>query len=233
MKQKNLILLIAKQLDGIDKDDLKQAEKNIARLLVEAGVFKGNSDERYSLTPACVSSYSSHRGRCVGRVCHALCVYTRRFDIDHAQVGTGSVTIHGKVFATYIWPGEKLGDLQKGMLAIDKPADDTPIIYFEESEAKKEYVKNQYIAAQFLDDPNALDNIYYAVQQLRHVLSLQDALWIKWLRDEQQSAWDAVCPPNEIKTKIVNSLRKNIKRMTPAWYEEHWQHFAMCAIWEI
>ena len=123
--------------------------------------------------------------------------------------------------------------------------DDTPFLVFEH-ECKKPIINEdllrrweraQYLYRPFLDDPYILPSVNYAVQEIRKVLSLNEALAIQHVRDRLNGEWNDVTVSDDTMKSIQNTVKIQSAHVSTQAskqkFIDSWQHLAMCAIYEI
>jgi hypothetical protein len=168
--------------------------------------------------PTCF--WSNCRGKSIGRVIHALNVYCGLRIAEECQVGNNKVYYpRGKLFATYIWNDE-----------------DTPVFFFEETNKDflDEFSRKQTILKPFLDEPFFRSSATFIVQEIRSCLSFDQALFIRFVRDQWNGDWSQVIQrydiQNIITQKMISLYPFSItKEIALSW----WKHFALCAILDI
>ena len=170
------------------------------------------------------TEYAKYRGRSVGRILHALnMICTNWWQLDHMIIGNGIVRHghDGPILARYHWNP-------------DDETDDTPIFDFQEE--NNPWARRQAINRPFIDDLYTWQTPEYCTQEVRKILSFDEALAIRWIRDKFDSDWNSMMEStrNHIEKKAKRILRKiTWNRADNEWYDKHWKHFAMCAVLEI
>ena len=160
-----------------------------------------------------MTEYSEYRGRSIGRVLHALHTYCKVPGLDSSTVGDGVIKLHGEVIATYKWSD----DLES----------DVPEFIF----VDKRWNREQTIVKPFLDF-DCCQSPSFIVQEIRSKLTFDEALLLRWIRDEHNSDWSLLRTP--LKDKIIESIAIATWRYpSEEWYQKYWQHFALCAIMDI
>jgi hypothetical protein len=162
--------------------------------------------------------WSYYKGRSCGRIIHAIDMYCGLRIAEEIQIGNGTITLYGKPFATYTWEDE---DIPNIIFTLDQD---------------KSFIKNQFLLKPFIDNYNFANEIPFIVQELRHKLTLDQGLHIKWIWESKgnNKYWNSV----DIKIKII------LKALIPHMYlednsfgkiniEDIWEHLAYCAIYEI
>ena len=173
------------------------------------------------------SSYSHYRGQSVGRILHCLSQYCDTYHrlCENACVDDGKITYHGEIIAYYSWPADK--------------NDDVPAINFVECKSIKNdlienFNKNQRWEKPFLDEQMP-QTVAYLVQEIRKIISLEEALSIKFIRDKWDGDWEQVSwyGRNRAERVIRNRLRQLCERWSDEQINKYWKHLAMCAIYDI
>ena len=103
------------------------------------------------------------------------------------------------------------------------------------------WMKRQFVMAPFIDYDGIHDGQVlwqdpeYMTQEVRKNLRFDEALMIRWIRDNHEGQWEKVAPQWEkIERRIKRVLRKiTWNRQGDEWYNKYWKHIAMCAVWEI
>ncbi len=176
-------------------------------------------------------NYSQYRGRGAGRILHALEVYVNKsIIVDHVQIGDGEITYasaeivgnkferKSRLFAKYEWEGE---DTPNITFLLDVP-------YCQKA---KEFAKYQYFKKPFLDDFVILTgSLTYCIQEVRNVISLQEALFFIWKRDKHNEA----NVQKELEDKIKESIQKSYhNHLTYEQVEKMWLHVAYCSVYDV
>ncbi len=127
-----------------------------------------------------MSSYSGYRGQSVGRILHCLDVYcpTNHRLCENASVGDGVVKYHGNIIARYVFSAE--GDI---------PQFEFLPLKGERDSLHKEFEKNQFFYQPYLDNPAAVMNFKFLVQEVRKVLTFEEALIFRHIRDKTPDDW--------------------------------------------
>lgn len=159
--------------------------------------------------------HAKYRGRSIGRVLHALEVYTNSRIAEVAQVGDGKIVFAQKPFATYEWEDE-----------------DTPVLTFDKMIRSETYERNQYIHKPFLDNFYVSSGLNYAIQQLREDLSIEDANCLLFRRDYCKNS----IIPESLQVKIIKSMKTTLEQYLKfveekEIVEKHWLHFGLCAVY--
>jgi hypothetical protein len=171
------------------------------------------------------SWYSQYNGKSVGRILHAINMYCGLQIAEEVQVGDGKVSLHGLPLAEYIWEG---GDI--------------PVFNFDVCCVRKDMIEefklNQFFFQPFINNDIFVDYVKYIVQEIRKSLTFEEALKIKFFKDENRdyhgnTLWI------ELKKKVVPIIKEN----TPSLFlsedkykidiEDIWKHLCFCAIYEI
>ncbi len=179
------------------------------------------------------SSYSQYKGQSMGRQMHCLSVLlegTSSIHADDCLFGHDKVTGKGRIS---IW-NQKLAD-------VDWEGDsDIPTFkFYDLGESDYEKVaarleRAQYIKKSFYDNPRILYNITYAVQEVRKVLTFDQALYLVWIRDKHNCDWTLGSDSYraEIKVKVCEVINKAYYGSLPQEdLDVYWTHFCLAAIY--
>ena len=106
----------------------------------------------------------------VGRVLQAISVYCDLLLAERFTVGNGEVRDGDNLIASYTWKG------------------DVPFFEFKDSiagmgETIEFWKKKQFVLSRYLDNARMQDLAMYLVQEVRRLISLEDALQIRFVRD--------------------------------------------------
>lgn len=162
--------------------------------------------------------WSKYKGRSCGRIIHAIDMYCGLRIAEEIKIGNGKIELYGKPFATYTWEDE-----------------DVPNISFA-TNTDKSFYKNQFMLKPFIDNYIFANEVPFIVQELRHKLTLDQGLHIKWIWEDKYNDkyWHGL---DIIIKNIVNTLIPKIyledNYFCKINVEDIWEHLAYCAIYEI
>lgn len=192
-----------------------------------------------------MGEYSKYRGRSTGRILHALDVYCDTYHrlSENARIGDGDVLYHDAKVATYHWETEGLRDI-KGLALVALPDDDVPYFDFWPTPSVSQECVNlfhraQYLKRPFLDDFGICSVANWAVQELRHVLTYDEALAIRHVRDRLKGEWNDTTVGPKIVEKIQATLQEiaesqlSYDAKCQKLFLDNWKHWAFCTVYEI
>ena len=105
---------------------------------------------------------------------------------------------------------------------------------YTENDLIENFNKNQRWEKPFLDEQMP-QTVAYLVQEIRKIISLEEALSIKFIRDKWDGDWEQVSwyGRNRAERVIRNRLRQLCERWSDEQINKYWKHLAMCTIYDI
>ena len=189
-----------------------------------------------------MGSYSGYRGRSAGRILHCLDTYCDTYHPrlqETACVGDGKITYQNTQIAYYYWPDEMSSlDRQQWASIPEVEESDVPIIHFCDNSKLdasliQRFNRNNFISRPFLDEmmPQTAD---YLVQEIRKVISLDDALAIQFIRDKHEGDWERVSWYG--RPRAEQRIKTNLAKNCFGYWDndkinKYWKHLAMCTIY--
>ncbi len=177
-------------------------------------------------------SWSKYEGRSAGRMLHCLDVYNQgscNLNIDEVTIGNNELFYHRKKFAEIVsWSvvGERETPIFK-FIQFDE-------VYYKHVPSALE--KSQYIKRPFVDNSAVTGNLYYTIQEVKKVLTLEEACMIIWIRDKHNEDWPilSISSLNRIESKIKDVLSECYwGRAYEYGIWQHWKHIALCSVYRM
>lgn len=165
-------------------------------------------------------------GRCVARLIHCLqACQIGHYGLSERAIFDGNLVKDGQngpVFATYQWECET----------------DTPHFTFYPQNypdcdlpSFKEYERKQFYIKPYIDDLEMQNSIAYIVQEAKKVVSLNEALNIREIRDLRFGEWQHIT--SDTIHNITYAILEGTHRKVLSRVESLWRHVAMCMIFDM